>query len=212
MTFFQLLLLAGIQKHLRPVPLVWALLRLNPTQFGSPTSRPREYRLTWDSSRTWKSEPWLIYNIKHNDKPQTLLICRVVIVTVLNFLELNSCHKDMTFDELATLILAKPEQSIPLTPECLAISSPGELFRIWGSDCPGPQHLPESLVTFWMRQVLWHVATTNKNSASYSESNTFRIIGYYDLICYDDWYILWYCLETKRLVAVWHSIVDRSLP
>ena len=36
-----------------------ALLRLCPQQFGCPTSRPREYRLTWNTKkRKWDHDPW----------------------------------------------------------------------------------------------------------------------------------------------------------
>ena len=35
-----------------------ALLRLAPQQFGCPTSRPREYRLTWNTRKLeWKQDP-----------------------------------------------------------------------------------------------------------------------------------------------------------
>lgn len=33
--------------------------RLTPQQFGSPTSRPRQYRLTWGEELAWKCEPFL---------------------------------------------------------------------------------------------------------------------------------------------------------
>jgi hypothetical protein len=36
------------------------VLRLCPQMFGSPSARPREYRLTWSKDYTWIMDPWTI--------------------------------------------------------------------------------------------------------------------------------------------------------
>ncbi|CAK9113496.1 unnamed protein product [Durusdinium trenchii] len=78
---------------------------LTPQRFGSPSSRPREYRLTWNKKHSWQH--------------------------------------DLKFSQLASEMLVQKGQTLPLTPTCFAVSGADELKRIWGTETPGEQDLPE---------------------------------------------------------------------
>ena len=64
--------------------------RLCPQQFGSPSSRPREYRLTWKpSKREWQADSWA--QISHNYVSQCFILAIfhssfiLVCFSILNF-------------------------------------------------------------------------------------------------------------------------------